>query len=224
MHSIQKRKEAVELRTEGYSYGYISRKLDVSKSTLSYWLKGLAFIPNIITSEAIINSQQKAIYASRSDRILSLTRAREYAEQNIRHLSSREIFLIGMGIYIGEGSKAYNITRIVNSDPRIIQFALSWLKRCFGLSNENIKIRIHIYPDNDEKKTLEFWMDQLNLKKDCFQTFYVDRRINKRKNRAGILPYGTAHMTVVSNGNKKFGVLLHRKILATIDCILNKRD
>ena len=112
----------------------------------------------------------------------------------------------------------------MNSDPRIIRFELLWLRKCFGLSEENIRIRIHIYPDTDEKKTLEFWMNQLNLKKDRFQTSYVDRRTNKRKNRSGVLPYGTAHMSVVSNGNKEFGVLLHRKILATIDCILNKRD
>jgi hypothetical protein len=224
MHFINEKKKSLELRAEGYSYNYISRKLDVPKSTLSNWLKDLSFIPNKITSKAIINSQQKAISASRSDRIISLVKAREYAEQNIKNLSSREILLIGMGIYIGEGSKAYNTTRIVNSDPRIIKFSLLWLKKCFGLSDENIKIRIHIYPDNDEKKTLEFWMNQLNLKKYFFQTFYIDRRINKRKNRAGILPYGTAHMSVISNGNKKFGVLLHRKILATIDCILNKRD
>jgi hypothetical protein len=224
MHSINEKKKSLELRAEGYSYNYISRKLNVPKSTLSNWLKNLPFLPNKTTNESVINSQQKAIYASRSNRILSLTKAKEYAEQNIKNLSPREIFLIGMGIYIGEGSKAYNTTRIVNSDPRIIKFALLWLKKCFGLSEENIKIRIHIYPDNDEKETLKFWMDQLQLKKDCFQTFYVDRRLNKRKNRAGVLPYGTAHMSVVSKGNKDFGVLLHRKILATIDCILNTRD
>lgn len=173
MHSIHKKKKSLKLRSGGYSYNYISQKLDVPKSTLSNWFKDLPFTQNKVTAEAVVNSQQKAISASRSDRIFSLVKAKEYAEQNIKSLSVREIFLIGMGIYIGEGSKAYNTTRIVNSDPRTVRFAILWLKKCFGLSEENIKIRIHIYPDSNEKLTLEFWMDQLDLKRVASKHFML---------------------------------------------------
>ena len=45
-------------------------------------------------------------------------------------------------------------------------------------------------------------------------------RTNKKKDRRGVLPYGTAHLSMVSNGNRDFGVLLHRKIIASIDQVL----
>jgi transposase len=42
---IEKR-QAVELRGKGMSYGLISEKLGISKSTLSNWLKDLPYTPN----------------------------------------------------------------------------------------------------------------------------------------------------------------------------------
>lgn len=83
-------------------------------------------------------------------------------------LSERDIFILGLGIYIGEGSKTGNYIRVANSDPRIIRFAILWFKTCFGLSDSNFKIRIHIYPDNDEKEVIEFWMKSLKVEEVYF--------------------------------------------------------
>ncbi|MCX6718866.1 MAG: hypothetical protein NTZ38_00605 [Candidatus Taylorbacteria bacterium] len=143
--------------------------------------------------------------------------ADRFAQAKTRNISLKELFFTGIGIYIGEGSKTGNFTRIVNSDPRIIAFMLWWLEKYFGISESNIRIRLHIYPDNNEKKTINFWKKLLKLPDSCFHSCYIDRRTNKTKKKANILPYGTAHMSVVNNGNKEFGGLLHRKILATID-------
>ncbi|OHA17275.1 MAG: hypothetical protein A3C79_03075 [Candidatus Taylorbacteria bacterium RIFCSPHIGHO2_02_FULL_45_28] len=212
------------LREQGYSYAYISGRLKVAKSTLSIWLKDVRFFPNSVTKNSIINSQKQVVLTRRADKARSIEEAERYAGDSVGKLSSRDVFLLGIGIYIGEGSKAFNTTRIVNSDPRIIKFSLAWLKKCFGVKADNIRIRLHVYPDTNSEKAVAYWMKELDVSKKVFQTSYVDRRLNKKKSRAGVLPYGTAHMTVVSNGNKNFGVLLHRKILATIDRILTMRD
>jgi hypothetical protein len=164
-----------------------------------------------------INGQKKSVLAKRADKMLSLKNAQDYAERQIGHLSERDIFLLGIGIYIGEGSKTANIIRISNSDPKIIKFSILWLKKCFGLTDENFRIRIHIYPDNDEDIVKYFWMQRLNMDAKFFHPAYIDRRISKQSKKHNILPYRTAHVSVVSNGNKNFGVLLHRKILASID-------
>jgi transposase-like protein len=223
MYSRNYKNKAISLREQGYSLGYIAEKLDVAKSTLSVWLKSVTFFPNEITRNSVAHGQKQAVATKRSDKAISLARAYKYAQESVGVLSKRDRFLVGIGIYIGEGGRAFNSTRIANSDPRTIGFCLSWLKECFGLMNKNIRIRVHIYPDNNEKRVLTYWMKELGLGKKSFYPCFIDRRVGKRSKKVNVLPYGTAHMSVVSNGNKDFGVLLHRKILATIDRILTMR-
>jgi transcriptional regulator with XRE-family HTH domain len=221
MYLPTKKSEAVKLRREGYSYSFISQKTGVAKSTLSLWLKGVPFTPNASALESIINGQKLSIQTKRVDRANSLLRAHDFAKTNIQEMSERDVFMLGIGIYVGEGSKAGNLTRIVNSDPRIIKFSMLWLKKCFGLSDSNFKIRIHLYPDTDEVTAVTFWSKELSLPRESFHSCYVDRRTNKKTKKQNILPFGTAHMSVVSNGDKNLGVLLHRKILASIDRVLS---
>ncbi len=149
-------------------------------------------------------------------------RALEYGKNQIGELNQRDVFMLGLGLYIGEGSKTASQIRIVNSDPRIIRFSMMWFRKCFGLNIDNFRLRLHIYPDNDEQTAVNFWKNALGMKREHIQQSYIDVRTNKKKNRKGVLPYGTAHLGVSSNGNKDFGVLLHRKIIATIDFALNQ--
>ncbi len=220
MYSHHKKEEAIKLRKEGYAYSYISQKLSIAKSTLSIWLSGVSFIPNDWTKEMISQGQKKSIDYKRVDKARSINNALGYALEKVGNLSERDIFILGIGIYIGEGSKTGNMIRIVNSDPRIIQFAMKWFKTCFGLTNSNFKIRIHMYPDNNAKDVLDFWMKHLKLNKKHFHIPYTDIRLDKKPKKRNVLPFGTAHLSVVSNGDKNLGVLLQRKILASIDHVL----
>jgi hypothetical protein len=224
MYSRAKKEEAIKLRKEGNSYDFISSKIAVAKSTLSEWLKGVPFMPNELMKGVRLENNTRLASISRVDKAVSLKKASDYARNNVKNLNERDIFMFGLGIYLGEGSKTGNITRIVNSDPRIIRFSMSWFKKCFGLTDESFRVRIHLYPDTNENQVITFWMKALHLKREAFQPSYIDGRRNKKKDRRGILPYGTAHLSVVSNGNKDVGVLLQRKIIATIDRILTMRD
>lgn len=209
------------MRKEGYSYDFIAKQLGISKSALSIWLRDIPFLHNAFTLKSIRIGQLRIIEAKRSDKIISFVKANEFSEQKVKNLSVSDIFMVGLGIYIGEGSKTTNIIRIVNSDPQIIKFMIVWFRKCFNVQKDNFKIRIHLYPDNNKLNTLKFWMKELELQEDNFHPVYVDRRLNKKRKLYKPLPHGTAHLTIVSNGDKKLGVLLHRKILATIDRILS---
>ena len=226
MYSRSIKDEAIKLRKEGYSYSLIAAKISVAKSTLSDWLKGVPFMHNDIVMNSVAENNARIVNIKRVDKANSIHEAMVYAERKVGNLTKRDIFILGMGIYIGEGSKTGSLTRIVNSDPKIIRFCIMWLKECFGLSDSNFRIRLFVYPDNDQVMVTKYWMKYLKMKKEVFYPVYVDTRTNKSKDRRGVLPFGTAHMTVVSNGEKNFGVLLQRKIIASIDFALkqNMRD
>ncbi len=217
MHLISLKEQAIKLRKEGHSYAFIAEKLSVAKSTLSLWLKGISFVPNEFTKNSISQGQKKSIEYKRVDKMLSLNSAIQFAEQMFEKLSERELLVLGIGIYIGEGSKVGNYIRVANSDPRIIKFMMLWFKKCFKLTDSNFKVRVHTYPDNDEAIVLSYWRKELKLSSSSFHPCYIDKRSNKKKNRQGVLPYGTAHLSIVG---ENAGVLLHRKILASIDRVL----
>lgn len=222
MYSKSTKDEAIRLRKEGNSYSIISAKISVAKSTLSEWLKDVPFLPNDLTINNIKKSNERIVGIKRVDKVISVKKANDYAKENVGILSKRDDFIFGLGIYLGEGSKIGGYTRISNSDPRIIKFSIMWFKKHFGLTDTNFRVRIHIYPDNDEDEVIRFWMKALDLKRELFFSSYIDTRLNKKKSRAGVLPYGTAHLSIVSDGKKDFGVLLQRKIIASIDFVLNQ--
>lgn len=222
MYKQSIKNKAIKLRKEGNSYSFISAEISVAKSTLSEWLKSVTFLPNEITRHNKLDNINNLINIKRSDKARSFKKAFEYGYKKVGKLSRRDVFMLGLGLYVGEGSKTANQIRIVNSDPRIIKFAIRWFKDSFGLTNDNFRVRLHIYPDNDEVKAVDFWANCLNIKKVFFQSSHVDIRTDKKRNRKGTLPYGTAHLGIVGKGNKNFGVLLQRKILASIDFAIDQ--
>lgn len=116
--------QAIKLRKEGYSYSFIASRLRIAKSTLSDWLKDVNFLPNETTTKVISENNKRIVVIKRVDKANSIKEAKHYAVKRIGNLTDREMFMLGLGIYIGEGSKSGNFTRIVNSDPNIIRFSM----------------------------------------------------------------------------------------------------
>ncbi len=119
--------------------------------------------------------------------------------------------MLGLGLYIGEGTKSHYIIRVINANPKVIRLAIRWFEDCLGLSKKNFSLRIHLYPDNDVEKCLKFWSKYTNIPISQFRKTQIDTR-KKKESKRGKLPHGTAHLTVKSNGKKEFGVFLFRKI------------
>lgn len=220
MYHREVKEKAIKLRKEGYSYNYIIKQIPVRKSTLSDWLHDIPFKPNKHTIETIGNARIASGKYKHQLRVDSLFKAKIQAEKDISSLSNRDIMMLGLGLYIGEGGKTGGVTRMINSDPKIITFIIKWWRTCFEIEEEQLMVRLHIYPDTDEKMAIEYWSKNTRLPIKQFYKSTVDRRTNKRKFNHGKLPFGTAHVTVIRMGNKKHGVYLHRRIMAWIDRVM----
>jgi hypothetical protein len=85
------------------------------------------------------------------------------------------------------------------------------------LKNENLNPFVHIYPDNDIKKTINYWSKITGIPKKQFGKTYIDIRINKSNVKRQSLPYGTLHLHIKSLNKKEFGRKLHRKIIGWIE-------
>ncbi len=219
-HASTIRDKVFKLRKEGNSYKYISEKTGISKSTLSGWLFDVPYTPNETTIERIGEARAASGRAKARIKIESIEKAGEEAKKDIGELTKRDLFMLGIGIYIGEGTKTHNIVRVINSDPKIIKFTVKWFKEVCGLSTENFRIRLFLYPDNNVKQCIKFWSEISGIPIKQFQKTHIDERKDKKIFKRGKLPYGTAHLGIKSNGKKEFGVFLARKINAWIGEVL----
>lgn len=220
MDRKQLRDKAVALRKEGYSYTAISQKINVAKSTLSDWLSGVDYSPNKETLERIGKARIASNASKRRIKLESISYAKSQAETDIGSVSKRDLFMLGLGLYLGEGTKTHNMVRVINANPKMISLAIRWFKEICGLETSNFKIRLHLYPDNNVGECVRYWSSKTGVPEKSFYESHIDVRKDKKNFKRRKLPFGTAHLSVKSNGKKEFGVVLSRRIGAWVDKVL----
>lgn len=214
------KEKAISYRNKGYSYGMITEKIGVNKSTLSNWLAKVPFSPNKQLIKRIGLAKLKSASFKHNQKISEIKEMTNLAREELGQMTKRDLWLLGIGLYLGEGTKSYEFVRVVNSDPQVIRIAMKWFRSACGLSDENFNPYIHAYPDNDIEKTIKYWSEITGIKKEQFGKTQIDTRINKVAIKKKSLPYGTLHLHIRSGGNKEFGRRLHRRIMGWIEASL----
>lgn len=181
---------------------------------------GMPYAPNSEMLLKMGKARTASGLAKHKLRLESTDEAKKQARKDIGVLSKRDLFMLGLGLYIGEGTKTHDIVRVINANPRVMSFAARWFKEVCGLKNSNFKLRLHVYPDNNINEAIKFWSLVTSIPESQFQKTYVDIRTGKKMFKRGKLPYGTAHLSIRSNGKKEFGVFLARRINGWISEVL----
>lgn len=212
------KEKAVTLRNSGYSYGMIKQKLGISKSTLSNWLGKIPFVPNQEVVDKIGEARLKSALHNHRLKFENIAKMRMEATAEVGKLSSRDLFMLGIGLYLGEGSKSYEEIKIVNSDPVIMKLAIKWLLGFGKINPEHLRVAIHGYPDNNVAELLDYWSKTLSIPPAQFIKTTIDTRQNKSEFKKRKLLYGTAHLYVRGGGTIFPGIKsLHRKIMGWIE-------
>lgn len=222
MKPLSIKEKAINFRRRGYSYGMISQELGLAKSTISGWLREIPYEANNEVIKRIGLARARSAQNRHEIKIQSIKKAKLEASQEIGRITKRDLFFLGLGLYLGEGSKLHENIRIINSDPEIICLAIKWFRKNCGLKDENLIISIHIYPDLDEKEVKNYWSNITSIPLAQFRKTQIDIRTNKTTKKRHKLPYGTAHLRIISRGKTKFGVFLHRKIIGWIEEVIKQ--
>ena len=215
---------AIEMRKAGHSYNYIAPKVGVSKSTVGMWVSDIPYIPNQETIERIGKARAASGAAKNKIKRESFQLARDEACTDVQAVSTRDLFMLGLGLYIGEGAKSDSITCFVNSNVAIMNLIIRWFTDAIGIPKKNIRMRLHLYPDSHHETCHEFWSTQTGIPREQFFRPVIDFRKDKKAMKSGKLPYGTAHLRVSSLGEKRFGVFLARKIMAWSELVLGTNE
>lgn len=198
----------------------ISKELDIARSTLSDWFRDRPYTPNPEALKRATLGRTKYGQMKRDARIKETDALLLKGRNEIGNLTQRDLKMVGLGVWLGEGSKTTEQIRLANSDPTIIRLWMRWLREICGVSNEHIIIRMHLYLDSDELVCREYWQTITGLPISAFRKTQFDQRVKKIRLKAGKLPHGTVHIIVIGNGDPEKGVRLYRRMKGWVSAIL----
>jgi hypothetical protein len=163
---------AIKMRREGLSYREILQQIPVSKSSLSLWLRSVQLAKRqrqILTAKryaAVLKGGQ----TRRRMRLQATEVALAYGRNQIQSLSEKEKLLIGVALYWAEGSKQKE--RLVsapvsfgNSDPRMANLFIRWLREVVGCSLDAIRLGIYLHTSHAHRvvEVRRYWIKQLKV-------------------------------------------------------------
>lgn len=159
----KEKQQAIILRKQGLSLREIQQKLHVSKSTLSLWLRDTPLAPEQMLT--LLKKRENSWVAAGAKRHQMRLEEEENefqkAKNEVGMLSDRDLFLIAISLYWGEGDKqrlrpSKNAT-ISNSDPAIILIFYIWIKKFMPSVKISCTLYIHEHYRLEEGYILDYW-------------------------------------------------------------------
>lgn len=217
MTRVRDRERAIQLRLKGESYSAIREKLNVSKSTLSNWLRDFPLSREHVNELRALSPKriEKFRNTMRLKREKRLKYVYDGLQKSLGKLNKREVLIAGFFLYWGEGGKTkpYSIT-LTNTDPYMIKFYLKWLKR-LKVSFHKVKIRLYLYSDMNLQEEIKFWSRITSLQAGQFLPVVV-KETRAKRNYQGF-GHGTCNVIVDDRDISEY-VLQGIRLLRNMNC------
>lgn len=154
--------KAIQLRKGGKSYGEIKNILNVSKGTLSSWLKNIKLTPEQKKKIYISRQQKNAYRLAKKNQQIKIEKTKkiiEGARREIKKYLKNNLFIAGLMLYWAEGDKSdkTEIVKFTNSDPEMIKLIMNWFRQVCNVPNEKFRIALHIHELHCRKNLEEYW-------------------------------------------------------------------
>lgn len=185
--------QAIKLRQDGLSYSEILKKIKVSKSTLSLWLRSVALAKTQKQRLTLkkLQAAKRGGESKKQNRIIRTKNIIKKASMEIDNISERELWLAGIMLYWAEGSKQKetNVSvgiKFSNSDQFMSIFFVWWLKKYLKVLDKEIIFEIVIHENYRERKDffVNYWSKMLGCSMSKLNRVYYKKHNlkNVRKN------------------------------------------
>lgn len=203
-HSVKK--QAIGLRKQGLSLSEISSRLSISKSITSLWLRETK-LSRKAKAQLIEKHKEKSkktlskINLKRNDQLDKLySKLRAAGSRDVGlNMSERDLFFLGIGLYMGEGyKKGNNEIGLTNSDPEIINIFIKFVTKIYKIKQADLILRIAINSihKNRLEQVEDYWIKKTGIKKDQFTKSHLIDLKNKKTYLNHENYYGTIRVKV----------------------------
>lgn len=194
MKLIEKEK-ARTLRKKGYSINQIIKETGFSKASVSIWVRDIVL--TIIQRKKISEKGRSiaSIEKRRLNRLFNENKKRQLiinkAKKDFTHISLKELKLIGIILYLGEGGKTgRGMVRLANSDPDVIKIMMRFFREICKVPENKFRGHIHTFTHVNIEKTETYWSKISGIPcSQFFKTYTKPSSISLQKRNT--LPFGT---------------------------------
>lgn len=208
-----KKLEAIKLRESGMSIKEISSYIEISRSTVSVWCRDV--ILSKTQKEKLYRKMVDAGHkgrlmgaeANKNKKIEILNHSQKLAEKEIGHLSKRDIDMITLGLYWGEGSKDKQGRFVfVNSDPNTILLIIHWLKISMNVDKSFLCPQLYINNQHKDREdtVILFWSKKLKLPRSQFRKTIFITTPHKKIYANHDTYMGVLHLTISKSSVLKY--------------------
>jgi len=211
----QLREKAIQLRIkEELSYSEIKKRLKVSKSTLSYWLREIP-----LSREKVLELRRKNWSKGEASREKFRITMREKRNQNakfiyekqvekLKNLSKDALFVAGLMVYLGEGDKKNNYRiALANTDPFMIKFFVKWLVDFMNVQKIKLRAELHLYENMDVVKEKKFWKKELDFEDNQFYKTQIRKLLKNSFSYSESFRHGTCSI-FLQGAEKKTEIMM----------------
>jgi hypothetical protein len=127
-------------------------------------------------------------------------------------MSDRDLFIAGVALYAGDGSKTRGSVTLPNSDPRMLVLFLAFLRRFFVIDESRLRVRLYLHQGLDLEAAVSYWATLTGIPPAQFNKPYravADASIRVAKHPMGC-PAIRYHCTST-----------HRAIMGLVDALLS---
>src|SRR5713226_9336913 len=124
-------------RAQGHTLADIAQTVSVSKSSVSLWVRDVAFTPS--PRRYGPHRRRHPQHEAKLREIEALNRK---GSARVGTLNDEPFFVAGVALYAGEGSKTDGEVRFANSDPEMVRFFCAWFRHFFDVDEQRLHGRI----------------------------------------------------------------------------------
>ncbi len=203
----EKFEQVLQFRKRGFTLEEIAKICEVSKGTVSKWLKNNALSESVTKQNKKRAGQENAkrlklINKARSgERSMRYREAVRSAETEYKHYKSSPLFVAGLMLYTAEGDlKSDHQIRFSGTTEKSHKIFIKFATEYLGVSKPNIHFWILLYKGQSEEACMKRWKAATTLP---YSQFYKNQYIHTKK---------TAHTLHNGVGNTIIGstVLKHK--------------
>jgi hypothetical protein len=180
---LAEREEARILRAQNMTLAAIATELGVSKSSVSLWVRDVPFTP----SKRRYGPKRNTHPASRA-RQRQIEDLNRLGIERIGTLDEQAFLVAGVALYAGEGSKTDGSVKFANTDPRMIAFFCSWLRKFFVIDESRLRAQIYLHAGLDLDAAEQYWSELTGVPRSQFRAAYravADPTIRRTKHEFG---------------------------------------
>src|SRR4051794_33881084 len=130
---VEQQARARAMRATGATLLDIATELGVAKSSVSLWVRDVAFEP-----QARRRSINRRPHPQHVARLAEIEQCDRLGVERIGQLSDDAFLAAGAALYAGEGSKTESKVTFANTDPRMITYFCAWLRRFFAVDETRL--------------------------------------------------------------------------------------